>query len=72
MTFLWERHLLESETSERDRDRDRDRQRQRETDDDDDDDEETLFKHGIYISKNTALQKSREIIIKILKLNLSI
>ena len=29
-------------------------------------------KHGIYISKNTALQKSREILIKILKLNLSI
>ena len=50
---------------------DRDRQRQTETDDNDDDDE-TLFKHGIYISKNTALQKSREIIIKILKLNLSI
>ena len=40
--------------------------------DDDDDDDETLFKHGIYISKNTALQKSREILIKILKLNLSI
>ena len=31
----------------------------------DDDDDETLFKHGIYISKNTALQKSREILIKI-------
>ena len=45
----------------------RERERERERDDD-----ETLFKHGVYISKNTALQKSREILIKILKLNLSI
>ena len=51
--------------------RGRERERELETDDDDDEDE-TLFIHGIYISKNTALQKSREIIIKILKLNLSI
>ena len=48
--------------------RHRDTERKRQTDDDD----ETLFKHGIYISKNTALQKSRETLIKILKLNLSI
>ena len=47
-------------------------ERQRQTETDDDDDDETLFQHGIYISKNTALQKSREILIKILKLNLSI
>ena len=39
----------------------------RERDDDDDDDyDETLSKHGIYINKNIALQKSREILIKIL------
>ena len=56
------------EKEEEERERDTDRQTDTHTDDDD----ETLFKHGIYISKNTALQKSREILIKILKLNLSI
>ena len=38
----------------------------------DDDDDDTLFKHRIYISKNAVLQKSREMLIKILKLNRSI
>ena len=45
--------------------RERERKWERDDDagDDDDDYDETLFKHDIYISKNTALQKSREILI---------